>query len=82
MPTDEDGRDYIFDLEEQMLAFANVTADIDLVTQHFVDHSSGFSEDDVMNKYLAIKELYEIKFAKMWDTFDKVVKEYHERGNL
>ena len=72
--------DPIFDLEEQMLAFANVTADIDLVVKHLIDRQKECTEDDVMNKFMAIKDLYEIKFQQMWDTFDQVVKEYHERG--
>jgi hypothetical protein len=33
--------------------------------------------DAIMNKYFAIKELYEIKFDNMWDTFETVCKEYH-----
>jgi len=31
-----------------------------------------------MNKYYAIKELYEIKFESMWTTFEEVCKEYHQ----
>ena len=72
--------DPIFDLEEQMLAFDNVTADIDLVVKHLIDRPQGYSDDDLMNKFMAIKDLYEIKFQQMWSTFDEVVKEYHERG--
>lgn len=75
----------IFDLEQQMLQFANVTEDIDLVTKHFIDSpdwgSSHFSPqacDAMMNKYFAIKELYELKFDEMWQTFETVCKEYHE----
>ena len=70
----------IFDLEEQMLAFANVTSEIELVVKHLIDLPQGYTDDDVMNKFMAIKDLYEIKFQRMWDTFDAVVKEYHERG--
>ena len=35
-----------------------------------------------MNKYFAIKELYEIKFENMWDTFEDVCKEYHTARKL
>ena len=72
--------DPIFDLEEQMLAFASVTSDIELVVRHLMDRTDGYTSDDVMNKFMAIKDLYEIKFQQMWSTFDEVVKEYHERG--
>jgi hypothetical protein len=67
----------IFDLEQQMLQFANITDDIELVTRYLIDSSGGYSDDDVMNKYFAIKELYELKFEKMWSTFEEVCKEYH-----
>jgi len=76
----------IFDLEQQMLDFANVTKDIDLVTRYFLDsaewndHISPTASDAIINKYFAIKELYEIKFDSMWETFDQVCKEYHKRG--
>lgn len=72
----------IFDLEQEMLQFANVTDDIDRVTKYFVESSDwegmdGRLADALMNKYLAIKELYEIKFDTMWNIFEKVCKEYH-----
>ena len=72
----------IFDLEQEMLQFANVTDDIERVTKYFIDDSKWESmhpelADAIMNKYFAIKELYEIKFDNMWDTFEKVCKEYH-----
>ena len=69
----------IFDLEQQMLECWNVTKDIDLVTRYLVDHSDGYTDDDVMNKYFAIKDLYELKFEQMWDTFEQVCKEYRSK---
>ena len=73
----------IFDLEQQIQQCWNVTNDIDLVTQHFVDSPDWEGMDPklcdaLMNKYFAIKELYELKFDEMWHTFEKVTKEYHE----
>ena len=44
------------------------------------DHISPKATDAMINKYFAIKELYEIKFDEMWETFDQVCKEYHKRG--
>ena len=77
----------IFDLEQEMLQFANVTDDIERVTKYFVESSEwenmdGKLADALMNKYFAIKELYEIKFQNMWDTFDKVCEEYHTANKL
>ena len=76
----------IFDLEQQMLEFSNVTKDIDLVTRYLLDsaewndHISPKATDAMINMYFSIKELYEIKFDEMWETFDQVCKEYHKRG--
>ena len=75
----------IFDLEQQILDFSNVTNDIDLVTRYFMDgsewhdHISPKASDAMINKYFAIKELYEIKFNEMWETFEQVSKEYHAK---
>ena len=70
----------IAELEQQVLECWNVTKDIELVTKHLIDHTDGYSDDDVMNKYLAIKDLYEVKFEAMWRTLDEVTQEYHRRG--
>jgi hypothetical protein len=72
----------IFDLEQEMLQFANVTEEIELVTKYFLEDSKWEDmapelADALMNKYLAIKDLYEIKFENMWHTFEEVCKEYH-----
>jgi hypothetical protein len=58
-----------------------VTNDIEMVTRHLIDHTDGYSDDDVMNKYLAIKDLYEVKFEAVWRTFEAVCKEYHGKHN-
>ena len=72
----------IFDLEQEMLQFANVTDDIELVNRYFMEDEKweGMSLelcDAILNKYGAIQQLYEIKFQRMWNTFEEVCKEYH-----
>ena len=73
----------IFDLEQQLLDCWRVTDDIDLVTKHFVDDPAweGMDpkvSDTIMNKYFAIKELYDLKFQQQWSTFETVCTEYHQ----
>ena len=70
----------IAELEQQIMECWNVTKDIELVTKHLIDHTDGYSDDDVMNKYLAIKDLYEVKFEALWRTFEDITTEYHRRG--
>lgn len=79
--------DPIFDLEQEILECWGVTKDIDLVTKHFVDSPEwegmdGKLCDELMNKYFGIKELYELKFDRLWNTFEKVCKEYHHCRKL
>ena len=70
----------IAELEQQIMECWNVTKDIELVTKHLIDHTDAYTDDDVMNKYLAIKDLYEVKFEALWRTFEGVTEEYHRRG--
>ena len=72
----------IFELEQEMLQFANVTEDIEMVSRHLTEDPkwqgmSGELCDAILNKYGAIQQLYEIKFQNMWETFEEVCKEYH-----
>ena len=74
----------IFDLEQQILECWSVTSDLDMVTKHFLDDPKfadikGETWDEMANKYFSIKELYELKFDRMWKTFEQVVKEYHSK---
>ena len=70
----------IAELEQQIMERWNVTKDIEMETRHLIDHTDGYSDDDVMNKYLAIKDLYEVKFEALWRTFEDITTEYHRRG--
>jgi hypothetical protein len=81
-------KDPIFDLEQQIMQCWHIVDDVDIVTEHFVDsldwaedHFSPKAMDAMMNKYFGIKELYDVKFQKLFETFEKVCREYHKRGN-
>ena len=67
-----------FVLEDRIMKCWNVTDDIDMVTDYFVDnakfqHMPADITDAIMNKYLGIKELYEIRFQQLWDCFEDMV---------
>ena len=62
----------------------DITEDIDMITSHFINdtewagnHYSAEAADALMNKYGGLKELYELKFRRLLDTFERVCKEYH-----
>jgi len=67
-----------FDLEQQIMECWNIVEDIDVTTSHFVDnpkwaHIPPDVCDALMNKYFAIKELYEIRFERLWETFSELI---------
>lgn len=60
-----------FDLEQQILECWKVTSDINL----FYESMEGMDEDRRMNYLLGLKEMYELKFNKMWDIFEQLVRD-------
>ena len=75
----------IFDLEQEIMRCWNITDDLDDITTYFVD-SPQWKDDDfspkacdaLMNKYFGLKEVYDVKFQKLWDNFEQVCREYHQ----
>lgn len=72
----------IFDLEQQIMQCWNVVDDVKLITEWFADSPEwkdmdGTLQDAIMNKYFGIAELYQIKFEKLFSTFEDVSSEYH-----
>ena len=76
----------IFDLESQIMDCWQMTSDLDLITMYFLEDSRFRDKidpdtwDEIANKYLGLKEVYEVKFEKLWETFGKTTEEYHRRG--
>ena len=76
----------IFDLEQQIMECWNVVDDIDMLYYHFGDNPrftglDAKAEDEMMNLMLGLRSLYALKFERMWDTFEKVTREYHKCRN-
>ena len=77
----------IFDLEQSIISCWQVLDDIEMVTKHFVDDPKweGIDaelSDAIMNKFFGIKEIYELKFNKLWNEFEQVTKDYHTYQKL
>ena len=77
----------IFDLEQEIMQCWHVVDDIDTVTTWFVDDPQWAGMDPklcdaIMNKYFAIKEIYDLKFDKLFKTFEDVCKEYHHNRRI
>jgi len=61
----------IQDLEQEVLRCWEVSQDLDLLAQEY-EH-----DDDLCNRVLGIKHVYDMRFSKAWDTYEKLVKEHY-----
>ena len=64
-----------FDLEQSILKCWNVTDDIDLLYENVMDRSPEMTTDDIANALLGMKQIYEMKFEKLFSQFEELVKE-------
>ena len=64
-----------FDLEQQMLDCWRVTDDVKLLCENVCDND--LSTDDVANALIGIETLYNMKFQKMWNTFEILIRQDH-----
>ena len=63
-----------FDLEQDIMKCWNITEDLDIVMERVLD-SPTFAvmpaelSDKLANLLLGMKELYDMRFEKLWETF-------------
>jgi len=72
-----------FDLEQHIMECWNVTSDINMLLESVTD-SPRFADmqpehaDRIANMLLGVKELYEMRFERLWYTFeDCITTEFH-----
>ncbi len=61
-----------FDFEQQLMDCWNVTKDIDTLFEAVMERDP--SNDQVANVLLGMKELYDMKFDKLFSMFEELVK--------
>jgi hypothetical protein len=59
-----------FDLEQNIMQCWNVTDDIQLM----LDHWDKLDEDQCMNYLIGLKQMYQMKFERCWDSFEQCVR--------
>jgi len=75
----KEGKDR-FDLEDDIMRCWNVTEDLDMVLERVLD-SPKFKDmppelaDKIANLLIGMKELYEMRFERLWETFDLMIKQ-------
>jgi len=62
-----------FDLEQNILKCWSVTEDINLLYENVMEKE--LTKDQIANALLGIHQLYEMKFEKLWDTFETLIHE-------
>lgn len=56
-----------FDLEQQIMKCWSITEDI----ENLYYASETMTEDELQNYLLGLKAIYEVKFNKLWNTFEE-----------
>jgi hypothetical protein len=71
-----------FDLEQQIMNCWNVCEDLETVCEGVLERE--INQDQISNVLLGMKELYQLKFEKLWENFEALcheqvqVKKYHD----
>ena len=59
-----------FDFEQQIVKCWSITDDVEEVAEGILERD--LSHDQIVNALMGIKQLYELKFNKLWDLFEDV----------
>ena len=62
-----------FDLEQQIMQCWGITEDLEAIIRQY-DYNSP-SEDDMMNVLIGLQTLYNLKFNRLFNTFETLIQE-------
>jgi hypothetical protein len=65
----------IFDLEQEIMKAWHVVDDIDLLYENVIE--TDMSTGDIANVLLGLESVYNMRFQKLFNTFEDICKEYH-----
>jgi hypothetical protein len=65
----------IFDLEQEIMKAWHVVDDIDLLYENVIE--TDMSTGDIANVLLGLESVYNMRFQKVFNTFEDICKEYH-----
>ena len=68
-----------FDLEQEIMHAWQVVDDIEMIAEHFADspkwaHIPPDATDAILGKLLGIKELYSLRFDRLFNTFEESIR--------
>jgi hypothetical protein len=62
-----------FDMEQEIMNCWNVCEDLETVCEGVLDRE--MTQDQIGNLLLGMKELYQLKFEKLWENFEAMCRE-------
>lgn len=65
-----------FDLEQQILDCWGICEDLDTLMEGVMDRD--MTQDDIANVLIGMKALYQLKFSKTFETFERLLKQQRE----
>ena len=65
----------ILDLEQEIMKAWHVVDDIDLLYENVIE--TDMSTGDIANVLLGLESVYNMRFQKLFNTFEDICKEYH-----
>ena len=66
-----------FEFEQQIMECWNVTTDIRVVSEYLMDAPlEAGREDKIANMLMGIEALYQVKFEKLFRSFEELVREH------
>lgn len=67
-----------FDLEQQLMNLSTTLDDLDLIAENVIEggvDGEGYCADSLSNALIGLRELFELRFQKAWNTFEALVHE-------
>ena len=68
-----------FDLEQRIMQCWDVVDDLDVLFVTVFENVPPLTNDQIANTLLGMKQLYDMKFYALMSTFEKYLKEQHEK---
>lgn len=66
----------IFELEQEILQCWHITDDLRDVSEMFLEGYKDATPDNISNICVALKDVYNVRFEKMWRNFEGITSEY------
>lgn len=63
------------DMEQYIMDCWKVTDEIKLFTEALIDGSPPLTEDEQANVLIGLRSLYELKFNRLWNQFEKMTRD-------